>query len=172
MQLSRLKQIDKSVEGKGHKSELRDLIQYNFYYSYVYFMVNFAYFIYLQGVDLSLTKSMAFSDMSINQPHDTRNDLTSLVTTSPSQGTLRPYDKRLLHFKFSPRATTSSRGWSSTERPQPRRDFALFVHIDIVGNIEALHGDRASAGSNGKIYFGLSEMHCYLKEQFSGSLQC
>ena len=104
-------------------------------------------------MDLSLTKSTALSDLAWNQSNYEDRELTSLVTACPTQGTLGPYDKRLLHFKFSPRASKSSQGWSSTEMSQSRKDYAVFVHIDIVGNIGKLDGKATPTDSNGMFCF-------------------
>ncbi|XP_065057284.1 cilia and flagella-associated protein 47-like isoform X2 [Rhopilema esculentum] len=100
------------------------------------------------GVDLSVTKSAAFLDTSKTKLKYEENDLTSLVTASPTQGTLAPYDKRLLHFKFSPRFSKSDQGWFTTDKSEPRRDYAVFVHIDIVGNIIKLGGKTTPTEAN------------------------
>ena len=74
------------------------------------------------------------------------DDLTTLVTAFPSQGTLAPYEKRLLHFKFSPRCTESNQGWSSSEATASRKDYALFLHIDTVGCMSAGGRNFSSSG--------------------------
>ena len=81
--------------------------------------------------------------------HD-EDDLTSLVTAFPSQGTIRPFEKRPLYFKFSPRFSKPHQGWASTESPEPRKDYALFLHIDIVGNMSVPNGRVDS--SNGEFF--------------------
>ena len=65
------------------------------------------------------------------------NELTSLVTSLPSHGTLKPNQKRMLFFRFSPRFTSSSQGWESFDRSPPRRDYALFMHIETVGCVSS-----------------------------------
>ena len=65
------------------------------------------------------------------------NDISSLVSLTPYEGTLNPYEKRLVYFKFSPRFEKASKGWKTGEQLPPRRDFALFMKIRMVGNIGA-----------------------------------
>ena len=101
----------------------------------------------MQGVDLSLIKSVALLDIGSSNLDSEEDDLTSLVTAFPSQGTLGPFEKRLLHFKFSPRYSRSNQGWSSSENPVPRKDYALFLHIDIVGNMSSNARNLSSNGT-------------------------
>lgn len=87
----------------------------------------------------------------------TTNDLTSLVTALPSQGVLGPGEKRVLHFCFSPRFTRSNKGWKMSDQPPPRRDFALFMHIETVGSVNTAavengYGrNKAGGKSNGTL---------------------
>merc|ERR1712136_581063 len=60
--------------------------------------------------------------------------LTSLITVYPNQGTIGPYEKVPVHFRFSPRFNSSSVGWENTEKPPPRQDFALFMTFEMVGS--------------------------------------
>ena len=59
--------------------------------------------------------------------------LSSLVTMHPNQGTIGPYCKVPVTFKFSPRFIRSSVGWSHSQRLPARRDYALFMHIEPLG---------------------------------------
>ena len=63
-------------------------------------------------------------------------DLTSLITVFPNQGTLVPGGTAELFFKFSPRFRRSSLGWKSIEELAPRKDYALFINIEAVGVIK------------------------------------
>ena len=78
------------------------------------------------------------------------------MTASPTQGTLKPYEKRPVHFKFSPRGEKSSTGWAATEKPLPRRDYALFVHIDMVGSMNTFSNKSSHQLPQGERYFALS----------------
>ncbi|XP_048577373.1 cilia- and flagella-associated protein 47-like isoform X2 [Nematostella vectensis] len=80
----------------------------------------------------------------------TTNDLTTLVTALPSQGTLQPGEKRAIHFCFSPRFTRSSKGWKTSDQPPPRRDFVLFMHIEIVGSVTGVAETSAVQTSGGR----------------------
>ncbi|XP_078495986.1 cilia- and flagella-associated protein 47 isoform X1 [Ciona intestinalis] len=60
--------------------------------------------------------------------------LTSLITVLPNQGTIGPYQKIPVNFRFSPRFNSSSVGWEATEKPPPRQDFALFMKFEMVGS--------------------------------------
>ena len=66
---------------------------------------------------------------------DDAEDLTSLITVSPNQGSLAPGESVELYFKFSPRFQRSSLGWKSIEELAPRKDYALFINIEAVGVI-------------------------------------
>jgi hypothetical protein len=91
--------------------------------------------IFQQGADLTKTTSAVLASQANPDELGTTNDLTSLVTALPSQGVLRPGEKRVIHFCFSPRFTRSSKGWKMLDQAPPRRDFALFMHIETVGTI-------------------------------------
>ena len=61
------------------------------------------------------------------------NSLPSLVTMHPNQGTIGPYQKIPVTFKFSPRFTPSPCGWNHNQEVAARRDYALFMHIEPLG---------------------------------------
>lgn len=61
------------------------------------------------------------------------SSLPSLVTMHPSQGTIGPYKKMPVTFRFSPRFIKSSHGWSHDQDVTARRDYALFMHIEPLG---------------------------------------
>ncbi|PIK59125.1 hypothetical protein BSL78_03930 [Apostichopus japonicus] len=62
------------------------------------------------------------------------SSLTSLMRALPNQGTLLPYEKVPIFFRFSPRYNNSRQGWKGTSTPPPRQDFALYMNIVTVGN--------------------------------------
>ena len=66
---------------------------------------------------------------------DNTDDLTSLLTVIPNQGTLAAGETTQLYFKFSPRFQRSNIGWKSSEELPPRKDYALFINIEAVGII-------------------------------------
>ncbi|XP_060072017.1 cilia and flagella-associated protein 47-like [Ylistrum balloti] len=89
------------------------------------------------GVDLSKSTVDALADQDrdgIEKPQGTTNVLTSLITAIPNQGTLKPYEKIPVFFRFSPRWNASKEGWKGQKKPPPRKDFALFMRIQIVGS--------------------------------------
>ena len=102
-----------------------------------------------QGVDL--TKSATGVLMSQTNPQDlgTGSDLTTLVTALPSQDTLYPLEKRVIHFRFSPRYSKSNKGWKASDQPPPRKDYALFMHIETVGSVAGIF-EKSKAGPNSR----------------------
>lgn len=111
--------------------------------------LNSAYICLCQGVDLTKTTSAALASQAALDELGTTNDLTSLVTALPSQGVLKPGEKRFIHFCFSPRFTRSNKGWKLIDQPPPRRDFALFMHIETVGSVGSVVGNK-NGENNGK----------------------
>ena len=79
------------------------------------------------------------------------NDLTTLVTALPSQGVLHPLEKRMIHFRFSPRYTKSNEGWTRTDQPPPRKDYTLFMHIEMVGSVAGISDMASSSGNRGAV---------------------
>lgn len=92
---------------------------------------------YLKGIDLTKDASalMASKARSFSEDGDDEEDLFSLISVFPNQGHLGPGEMGVIHFKFSPRFQRSNLGWKSTEDIAPRKDYALFMHIDAVGTI-------------------------------------
>ncbi|XP_013416633.1 cilia- and flagella-associated protein 47 isoform X1 [Lingula anatina] len=95
------------------------------------------------GVDLS--KSTVASLASNHDPTETPcgyiNPLTSLVTAIPTQGMLGPYEKIPIFFRFSPRWNPSKQGYKSTKKPPPRKDFALFMKIQMIGSSKGFQNE-------------------------------
>ena len=83
------------------------------------------------------------------------NDLTTLVTALPSQGSLYPHEKMEIHFRFSPRYTKSYKGWKAEDQPPPRKDYTLFMHIETVGSVSGI-----SEKSKGGIINGGMQQPC------------
>ena len=86
-----------------------------------------------KGVDLTKSASAILSSQDAGEEGGITDELTSLVTALPSQGTLQPNEMKVIHFKFSPQFSKSSKGWKTKDQPIPRRDYALFMHIETVG---------------------------------------
>ncbi|KAL5010428.1 hypothetical protein ScPMuIL_012733 [Solemya velum] len=90
------------------------------------------------GVDLTQSATAALAHESstgrdaAGQGHT--NKLTSLITAIPNQGVLKPYQKIPVFFRFSPRWDASRQGWKSHVAAPPRKDFSLFMRIQIVGS--------------------------------------
>ncbi|XP_070190234.1 cilia and flagella-associated protein 47-like isoform X3 [Littorina saxatilis] len=87
------------------------------------------------GIDLTQTTTSALADEidgSGKKGHT--NEITSLVTAIPNQGVLLPYQKVPIFFRFSPRWNASKLGWKSLVSPPTRKDFALFVRLEIIGS--------------------------------------
>uniref|UniRef100_H2YRU5 HYDIN/VesB/CFA65-like Ig-like domain-containing protein n=1 Tax=Ciona savignyi TaxID=51511 RepID=H2YRU5_CIOSA len=73
--------------------------------------------------------------------------LTSLITVLPNQGTIGPYQKVPVNFRFSPRFNSSTVGWEATEKPPPRQDFALFMKFEMVGSNDSFLEEINNSGS-------------------------
>ncbi|ESO84821.1 hypothetical protein LOTGIDRAFT_168309 [Lottia gigantea] len=87
------------------------------------------------GVDLSQTTAAALAvNTEGGNSKGSTNILTSLITAIPNQGILRPYEKIPIFFRFSPRWYSSKQGWKSQVTPPPRKDFALFLKLQIIGS--------------------------------------
>ena len=78
---------------------------------------------------------------------DETEDLASLITVFPNQGSLVPGGTTELFFKFSPRFHRSSLGWKSIEELAPRKDYALFINIEAVGVINKSDKDTFKHGT-------------------------
>ncbi|XP_052240686.1 cilia- and flagella-associated protein 47-like isoform X3 [Dreissena polymorpha] len=90
------------------------------------------------GIDLTKNTLAALADQgdTTQVPGET-NDITSLVTAIPNQGILQPYERIPVFFRFSPRWNASKAGFKNKEGPPPRKDFALFLKLQIIGSSEA-----------------------------------
>ncbi|XP_064627283.1 cilia- and flagella-associated protein 47-like isoform X2 [Lineus longissimus] len=87
------------------------------------------------GTDLTKTTAATLSDqLRPDQYKGFNNPLTSLVTAIPNQGTLAPYEKIPVFFRFSPRWNSSKSGWKCQGDQPPRQDFALFMHLEMIGS--------------------------------------
>ncbi|XP_057307230.1 cilia and flagella-associated protein 47-like isoform X2 [Hydractinia symbiolongicarpus] len=62
-------------------------------------------------------------------------EIASLISVTPSQGTLMPYEKKILYFKFSPRFVKDAKGWKHEGKRPPRQDYAVFLKFQIVANV-------------------------------------
>ncbi|KAL8606797.1 hypothetical protein ACOMHN_049626 [Nucella lapillus] len=102
------------------------------------------------GVDLTQTTMAALAEES--DGHGKRgytNEITSLVTAIPNQGTLLPYQKVPIFFRFSPRWHASQLGWKSQVWPPPRKDFALFVRLELIGSSNGFGEDDSNVKTKG-----------------------
>ncbi|KAK3096977.1 hypothetical protein FSP39_005325 [Pinctada imbricata] len=91
------------------------------------------------GVDLTRSTVDALAnegDVEKEKSPGCTNVITSLVTAIPNQGMLKPYEKMPVFFRFSPRWNSAKEGWKSQVTPPPRKDFALFMKIQILGSNE------------------------------------
>ncbi|CAG5120336.1 unnamed protein product, partial [Candidula unifasciata] len=86
------------------------------------------------GVDLTKTVSAALADEGEDEKQGHINEVTSLITVIPNQGILIPHQKTPVYFRFSPRWYSSKQGWKTQTCPPPRKDFALFVKLQVVGS--------------------------------------
>lgn len=62
------------------------------------------------------------------------NDILSLITTSPNQGILKPYEKLMIDFNFKPQYHYSEYGFKNNLPPPPRRDYATYMQFTLVQN--------------------------------------
>ncbi|XP_071134806.1 cilia- and flagella-associated protein 47-like isoform X3 [Mytilus edulis] len=87
------------------------------------------------GIDLTKSTTDALANTGNgDKSKGGTNVLTSLVTAIPNQGILKPYEKIPVFFRFSPRWHAAKEGWKCNQDPPPRKDFALFVKIQIIGS--------------------------------------
>ncbi|XP_076467202.1 cilia and flagella-associated protein 47-like [Babylonia areolata] len=94
------------------------------------------------GVDLTQTTTAALAEESEGQSRrGSTNEITSLVTAIPNQGSLLPYQKIPIFFRFSPRWNMAHMGWRSQTTPPQRKDFALFVRLEIIGSSKGFGED-------------------------------
>ncbi|RDD38935.1 Cilia- and flagella-associated protein 47 [Trichoplax sp. H2] len=82
--------------------------------------------------DLSLTTAQALTEKA---HHDGRtNDILSLITTTPNQGILKPYEKLAIDFHFKPEYHYSAIGFKNKQQSPPRRDYAIYMQFTLVQN--------------------------------------
>jgi len=67
-------------------------------------------------------------------PKECTNSLTSLITMYPNQGTLEPYEKVPVLFRFSPRWNSPKQAFKKTLDPPLQQTFAIIIKIQIVGS--------------------------------------
>lgn len=75
-------------------------------------------------------------------PKECTNPLTSLISMYPNQGSLSPYEKIPVLFRFSPRWNSPKQAFKMTLPPPLQQTFAVFVKIQIVGS--GIFGDFTS----------------------------
>ncbi len=68
------------------------------------------------------------------------------------QGSLAPYEKRLVEFTFSPRVHPSEEGWSHHQGLPTQRDYTLFVNFITVGAQSTL---MCSSGQGIRLYYAM-----------------
>ncbi|XP_055954756.1 cilia and flagella-associated protein 47 [Patella vulgata] len=103
------------------------------------------------GVDLSQTTAAALAEESSSGlSKGSTNILTSLITAIPNQGVLRPYEKIPIFFRFSPRWYSSKQGWKCQVTPPPRKDFALFMRLQIIGSNNGISNQKDDVASGNK----------------------
>ncbi|CAH1800026.1 unnamed protein product [Owenia fusiformis] len=103
-----------------------------------------------QEVGVDLTKSTAATIAKLGDNKNIQGDtnpMTSLVAAIPNQGVLQPYEKIPIFFRFSPRWEGSKQGFNATVEPPPRKDFALFMKIQMIGSNEGFCNDGSKTKS-------------------------
>lgn len=98
--------------------------------------------------ELGFDRTATLTDETEMSKRGHTNEITSLVTAIPNQGVLLPYQKVPIFFRFSPRWNSSTMGWMSRCVPPPRKDFALFIRLEIVGS------------SNGFVHQNMNKKSC------------
>ncbi|XP_053397416.1 cilia- and flagella-associated protein 47-like isoform X4 [Mercenaria mercenaria] len=97
------------------------------------------------GIDLTRNTMKALAEQGdTSKVQGDTNELTSLVTAIPNQGILQPYEKIPVFFRFSPRWNSAKSGFKNKIAPPPRKDFALFMKLQIIGSKEGFEnsGDK------------------------------
>ncbi|XP_035825915.1 cilia- and flagella-associated protein 47 [Aplysia californica] len=98
------------------------------------------------GIDLTQTTTAALAEEGEDKSRRGHtNEITSLITAIPNQGILKPYQKVPIFFRFSPRWHASRQGWKSQVCPPPRKDFALFMRLQIIGSSNGFISDHENA---------------------------
>ncbi|KAH9504693.1 Cilia- and flagella-associated protein 47 [Bulinus truncatus] len=86
------------------------------------------------GVDFTQTTSISLAhETDPSLKHGKTNEINSMITAIPNQGLLKPYQRIPIFFKFSPRWNYSKQGWKNNVCPPPRKDFSLFMKLQIIG---------------------------------------
>ncbi|CAF0834043.1 unnamed protein product [Brachionus calyciflorus] len=60
--------------------------------------------------------------------------VSKLVSAFPNNGSLEPFEKRPIFFRFSPQYKNPKTGFLTTITPPPRRDYAIFLYFELLGN--------------------------------------
>lgn len=60
--------------------------------------------------------------------------LDKLISAFPNNGTLKPFEKRPIFFRFCPQFADPRSGFVTTLKAPPRRDYAVFIYIELLGN--------------------------------------
>lgn len=129
----------------------------------------------LKGLDLTKTATALMISKTRSDEMETGDDLKSLISVFPTQGALQADETMDLYFVFSPRYEKSCRGWKNSAKNPPRKDYALFVNIEVVGVInqnvegEFKHG-RTANFFNYSLFLGMHErqVKTFLSRDFVG----
>lgn len=79
---------------------------------------------------------------STNALKSTKNDykeedfcpVNKLISAFPNNGTLEPFEKRPIFFRFNPQFSSPRTGYITTLKPPQRRDYAVFLFFEQLGN--------------------------------------
>lgn len=100
------------------------------------------------GIDITKNTIAALAAQGdSNKMEGESNELTSLVSAIPNQGMLQPYEKIPIFFRFSPRWSAANAGFKNKIVSPPRKDFALFMKLQIIGS----SGGSATGGSGDRV---------------------
>ena len=67
----------------------------------------------------------------------------------PNQGIVAPYQRVPIFFRFSPRYKTPKQAFKSTEAAPPCQNFALFMHLQMVGSKDVGRSQQKEKHENG-----------------------
>lgn len=103
-------------------------------------------FFQFQCTDITKSILDAASTNTENKPSSINNP-SNIISITPHEGVLKPYEKKPLYFKFSPRFSKPVKGWKNEEKLQIREDYAMFMSIHNVEGCTGINKDSKGKSS-------------------------
>ncbi len=91
-----------------------------------------------KGIGAEIGAELSKSTMTLRAKNDEYKEedfapINKLISAFPNNGSLEPFEKRPIFFRFSPQYKYPDTGFITTLKPPPRRDYAIFLYFELLG---------------------------------------